>query len=80
MVMSSCFKSAQDVPHKKFTIEVTYLDGYKEIKVWTLPIESKFEIYPDRGTYSLDYSSDQCQPCTGRLLSGVIRYKLISVK
>lgn len=78
--LSSC-KGKKDVPNKLFTIEVTYLDGYKATKTYELPSESKFYIESYQGGYFLKYNATkQCSACGGDLLVGVLRYKVISIK
>lgn len=78
--LSSC-KGPEDVPNKVFTLELTYIDGYKTQKSWTLPSESRFYIESNRGSYTLTgQSMDQCTPCAWDLEEAVIRYEIISVK
>lgn len=67
---------------KNYTIEMTYIDGYKETLVYSLPTTSVFYIQSNRGSYSLQYTDRPSEfpnllsPKTIR--NGVIRYKILT--
>lgn len=71
--VTSCYQN-----NTKYTLEVSYVDGYTDTISWILPENSKFSINSNKGSYSLCYYYGNGIYTINHLKHGIIRYKVLS--